>query len=126
MEPVTEMLKMNKTVEIPLNEWYCNNSKGNGGKAKRTMIKFENIAKVAIVNKNGETNPYIGTEKDDSSNYLTFKMWKKNGYKRIYVNDYQRRTVAYIDCNANNSVESEYSKGNIIETIKYFIENYEF
>lgn len=94
------MLKMNKTVEIPLNEWYCNNSKGNGGKAKRTMIKFENIAKVAIVN--------------------------KNGYKRIYVNDYKRRTVAYIDCNANNSVESEYSKGNIIETIKYFIENYEF
>ena len=55
------MLKMNKTVEIPLNEWYYNNSKGNGGKAKRTMIKFENIAKVAIVNKNGETNPYIGT-----------------------------------------------------------------
>lgn len=75
------MLKMNKTVEIPLNEWYCNNSKGNGGKAKRTMIKFENIAKVAIVNKNGETNPYIGTKKDDSSNYLTFKMWKKMATK---------------------------------------------
>ena len=90
------------------------------------MIKFENIAKVAIVDKNGETNPFTGTEKDDPSNYLIFKMWEKNGYRRIYVNDYKKRTVAYIDCNANNSAESEYSKGDIIETIKYFIENYEF
>lgn len=88
--------------------------------------KFENAAKVAIVDKNGETNPFTGAEKDDPSNYLIFKMWEKNGYRRIYVNDYKKRTVAYIDCNANNSVESEYSKGDIIETIKYFIENYEF
>lgn len=88
--------------------------------------KFENMAKVAIVDKNGETNPFTGTEKDDPSNYLIFKMWEKNGYKRIYVNDYKKRTVAYIDCTENNSVESEYSKGDIIETIKYFIENYEF
>lgn len=57
------------------------------------MIKFENMAKVAIVDKNGETNPFTGTEKDDPSNYLIFKMWKKNGYKRIYVNDYKRRKL---------------------------------
>lgn len=38
------------------------------------MIKFENMAKVAIVDKNGETNPFTGTEKDDPSNYLIFKM----------------------------------------------------
>lgn len=84
-------------------------------------------ARMASLHRNFNSQPHKeADEKDDPSNYLIFKMWEKNGYRRIYVNDYKKRTVAYIDCNANNSVESEYSKGDIIETIKYFIENYEF
>ena len=41
-------------------------------KEAKAMINFEAIAKVAIVDKNGETNPNIGTDHDDASNYLTF------------------------------------------------------
>lgn len=90
------------------------------------MLKFEGTAKVAIVDKNGETNPNIGTDHDDASNYLTFKLWEKNGRKRIYANDYKRRTVGYIDCNEENQIVSEYSYGDNIETMKWFCANYEF
>lgn len=96
------------------------------GEAKHTMIKFERYAKVAIVDANGIHNPNCGTSNDDESNYLMFKLWEKNGYRRIYVNDYKRRTVGYIDCNNNNSIETEFSKGDFVETMKYFISNYEF
>ena len=89
------------------------------------MIKFEKMAKVAIRNK-GEVNPNCGTEHDDESNYLIFKLWEKNGYKRIYANNYKKASVGYIDCNNNNQIVSGYSKGEVIETIKYFKENYEF
>lgn len=95
-------------------------------KEAKAMINFEAIAKVAIVDKNGETNPNIGTDHDDASNYLTFKLWEKNGRKRIYVNDYKRRTVGYIDCNAENQIVSEYLYGENIETMKWFCTKYEF
>ena len=95
-------------------------------KEAKEMIKFEKIAKVAIIDKNGETNPNIGTNRDDDSNYLTFKLWEKNGRKRIYANDYKRRSVGYIDCNAENQIVSEYSYGDNVETMKWFRANYEF
>lgn len=95
-------------------------------KEAKEMIKFEKIAKVAIIDKNGETNPNIGTTRDDDSNYLTFKLWEKNGRKRIYANDYKRRSVGYIDCNAENQIVSEYSYGDNVETMKWFRANYEF
>lgn len=28
---------------------------------------------------------------------LTFNKWEKNGKRRIYINDYKRRTLGYID-----------------------------
>lgn len=94
--------------------------------AKRTMIKFERRAKVAIVDANGICNPNCGKENDDESNYLTFKLWEKYGRKRIYVSDYKTRTVGYIDCDNNNTIETEFSKGDFVETMKYFVTNYEF
>lgn len=94
--------------------------------AKRTMIKFERRAKVAIVDANGICNPNCGKENDDESNYLMFKLWEKYGRKRIYVSDYKTRTVGYIDCDNNNTIETEFSKGDFVETMKYFVTNYEF
>lgn len=90
------------------------------------MEKFERMAKVAKVDENGNINPNCGTNKDDESNYLTFKLWEKNGYKRIYANDYKKRSVGYINCNNGNEIVSDYSKGENFETMKYFVNNYEF
>lgn len=90
------------------------------------MIKFDGVAKVAIVNKDGVANPCVGTDHDSESNYLIFKLWQKNGYKRIYASDYRRRRVGYIDCNAGNQIVSEFSYGDNIETMKWFRANYEF
>lgn len=94
--------------------------------AKRTMIKFERYAKVAIVDANGVYNPNCGAANDDESNYLIFKLWEKNGLKRVYANDYKKRSVGYIDCNSNNSIVSDFTKGEFFETMKYFVANYEF
>lgn len=34
---------------------------------------------------------------DDASKFLTFKKWEKNDVTRIYVNDYKRRTIGFIE-----------------------------
>lgn len=87
--------------------------------------KFFSNVKVAKI-ENGETSTYTGTEFDSDSNYYTFTLWERYGKKRIYVNDYKRRTVGYIDCNNGNQIETEYAKGPVVETMSYFVENYEF
>lgn len=58
-------------------------------------------------------------EKDSkyASSYLYFSEWNKYGKKRIYVNDYKRRTIGYIengsfvkiDNNGCSNSELEYS-----------------
>lgn len=95
--------------------------------AKEAMnkIKFNSVAKVATV-ENGEINPYCGTEYDSESNYYTFKLWQKGSYNRIYINDYKRRTVGYIDLNNGNELVTDFSRGPVVETAAWFIENYEF
>lgn len=94
--------------------------------AKHMKEKFKKCAKIAK-RKNGEIeNEYVGTEYDSDSNYFTFKLWERDDKKRIYVNDYKRRAVGYIDCNNNNCIVSDYSAGNEnYDTIKWFLENYE-
>lgn len=95
--------------------------------AKRIMekIKFERTAKVAKI-VNGKQSMYVGTEYDSDSNYFTFNLWERGNMRRIYINDYRRRSVGYIDINNNNSLVTEYSKGEVIETANWFISNYEF
>ena len=64
-------------------------------------ISFEGSA---TFTKNGRT---------DECDMLTFKYWAKNGKERIYINDYKRRTIGYIDVTTgevvinNNHYESE-------------------
>lgn len=50
------------------------------------MKKFESTATIAKIE-----NPC------SDSHYLTFKRWEKGDKKRIYINDYKRRTLGYID-----------------------------
>lgn len=89
-------------------------------------IKFIGKAKIAKIH-NGERNPYIGTEYDSDSNYLNFRIWEKYGKKRIYVDDYRGRSVAYIDCDNGNKIETEYSeKSEVYETVECFVDCYEF
>lgn len=88
-------------------------------------IKFEATAKVAKI-LNGESSPCIGTEYDSDSNYFTFNLWEKYGKRRIYINDYKRRSVGYIDLNNDNYLETEYSYGTVIETAEWFMNHYEF
>ena len=95
--------------------------------AKEIMekIKFERSAKVAKI-LNGKTNMYVGTEFDSDSNYFTFNLWERGSKRRIYINDYNRRSVGYIDLNNSNRLETSFSKGEVIETANWFINNYEF
>ena len=46
--------------------------------------------------------------------------------EEVYANDYKGRAVGYIDLNNNNSIETEFSKGDFVETMKHFVANYEF
>lgn len=89
------------------------------------MKKFTGYAKVAVIDREGNTNPWCGTNKDDESNYYVFKYWSKGSYERIYVNDYKRRTLGYIDLKTE-AVETDYSKNSdVMRTINFFLENYE-
>lgn len=95
--------------------------------AKEAMskIKFLSFAKVPVI-ENGEINPYCGTVCDSESNYYIFKHWQKGNYNRIYINDYKRRTVGYIDLNNGNELVTDFSRGPVVETAAWFVENYEF
>lgn len=88
-------------------------------------IKFEKTAKVAKII-NGKQSMYVGTEFDSDSNYFTFNLWERGSLRRIYINDYRRRSVGYIDLNNNNVLETSFAKGEVVETANWFIENYEF
>ena len=95
--------------------------------AKRAMkkIKFEGIAKVAKII-NGKQAMYVGTEFDSDSNYFTFNLWERGSMRRIYINDYRRRSVGYIDLNNSNALETAFSKGEVNETANWFLDKYEF
>lgn len=56
----------------------------------------------------------------DESHYLTFKVWEKGDKRRIYINDYKRRTLGYIE---NGDVIINDRQGNYQEEIDYAIAN---
>ena len=79
-------------------------------KAAAAKQAFTGFAKVA---KKEETY--------DESCYLTFKGWEKYGKKRIYINDYKRRTLGYIE---NGVVTIEDRQGNFQTDIDYALNNF--
>lgn len=53
--------------------------------------------------------------------FLTFKAWEKYGKKRIYINDYKRRTLGYIE---NGEVIIKDKQGNFDSEIEYALNNF--
>lgn len=84
------------------------------------MTKFENKATMII---RGRENY------SDACGQLTFNRWEKGGKKRIYINDYKRRTIGYIDI--DTKVYTQYDNqgltaAEINGTIEDFRNQYEF
>ena len=74
-------------------------------------ISFEGSA---TFTKNGRT---------DECDMLTFKYWAKNGKERIYINDYKRRTIGYIDVTTGEIVINN-NQGNYESEIEMAIEGF--
>ena len=74
-------------------------------------ISFEGSARFT---KNGRT---------DECDMLTFKYWAKNGKERIYINDYKRRTIGYIDVTTGEVVIND-KQGNYESEIEMAIEGF--
>ena len=74
-------------------------------------ISFEGSA---TFTKNGRT---------DECDMLTFKYWAKNGKERIYINDYKRRTIGYIDVTTGEVVIND-KQGNYESEIEMAIEGF--
>lgn len=84
-------------------------------------IKFEGRARIAKIY-NGEISQTVGTDNESESDFYTFNLWEHGAMKRIYINDYKRRGMGYIDVTTGQIVaDSRYA----IETAKYFMEAYE-
>lgn len=63
------------------------------------------------------------------SAYLYFSLWEKYRKSRIYINDYKRRTLAFIDKETKYITEYDLqgvSRTEYKETVKKFFETYEF
>lgn len=52
----------------------------------------------------------------DECHYFSFKLWEKGDKKRIYINDYKRRTLGYIE-NGNTIINDR--QGNSQDEINY-------
>lgn len=65
---------------------------------------------------------------DDASKFLTFSYWTSGEKHRIYINDYKRRTLGYIDLDDNENVvitsSQGLSKDDINDTINSFFSEY--
>lgn len=77
-----------------------------GGNAREYMAAALRMAWEEIKMAQTQTQQFDKTAKmvvlgrehyEDASKYLTFNAWEKYGKRRIYINDYKRRTIGYID-----------------------------
>lgn len=55
------------------------------------------------------------------SQHLNFNYWSKGDKHRVYINDYKRRTLGYIDLDNSNTVEISDRQGNTQAEIDYAI-----
>lgn len=60
-------------------------------------------------------------DSDVDSQHLTFNYWSKGDKHRVYINDYKRRTLGYIDIDNDNAVEINDRQGNTQAEIDYAI-----
>ena len=63
-----------------------------------------------------------GTKEEyGASTYLYFKLWAKGGHRRIYINDYKRRTLGYIE---NGEVAISNRQGVAEREIEYAVSKF--
>lgn len=60
------------------------------------------------------------------NNVVSISLWEKGSYKRIYFNDYKRRTVGYIDCMDRTAHYMDGYARMYIPAIDRFMKEYEF
>lgn len=77
-----------------------------------TTLKLNETAKIAKIE-----NPY------DECSYLYFKLWQKADKSRVYINDYKRRTLGYIDTVSGEIVIND-RQGNYQSEIDYAINGF--
>ena len=58
---------------------------------------------------------------ESDSHFLTFNLWVKGDKHRVYINDYKRRTIGYIDLDSNNELVISDRQGNTQEEIDYAV-----
>lgn len=63
-----------------------------------------------------------GTKEEyGDSTYLYFKLWAKGNHRRIYINDYKRRTLGYIE---NGEVAISNRQGVAEREIEYAVSKF--
>lgn len=78
---------------------------------------FSGFAKIIIV----------GKEEQTDAPYLAFKAWEKGNIKRIYVNDYKKRTVGYYENGSFSLIDRQgLMKSELEPTLAKFAEKYAF
>lgn len=55
------------------------------------------------------------------SHFLTFTAWSKGDKNRVYINDYKRRTLGFIDLDNNHNVVINDRQGNMQSEIDFAI-----
>lgn len=58
---------------------------------------------------------------ESDSHFLTFNFWSKGDKHRVYINDYKRRTLGYIDLDSNNELVISDNQGNTAGEIEYAV-----
>ena len=58
---------------------------------------------------------------ESDSHFLTFNLWVKGDKHRVYINDYKRRTIGYIDLDNNNALVVNDRQGNTQDEIDYAV-----
>ena len=87
--------------------------------AKTTKKSFIGYAKMVVIGRENYAD-------DDDCKYVSAKLWEKSDVRRIYFNDYKRRTVGYIDCLTKNIVSKDGFAKDFIPTMEKFAAEYAF
>ena len=77
----------------------------------------------SMITKINGTISFEGSARTGECDMLTFKYWAKNGKERIYINDYKRRTIGYIDVTTGEVVINN-NQGNYDSEIEMAIEGF--
>lgn len=79
------------------------------GAAKKAFEGFAKIAKME------------DAQADNECHFLYFKKWEKYGKSRIYINDYKKRTLGYLE---NGVVTINNRQGNDAEQVEYALDKF--